>query len=294
MQLLKNVNIDFLGKRKLAAILSAALILLGLSSLIVKGGPALGIDFTGGTLAQLQFTNPVDMSEIRDQLADSGFERPSIQLFGATNEILVRVSQDEAGPTFATRLNDAFAGREFTVRRTEAVGPKIGDELKGKALQAVLFALLGILIYITLRFDRYYAMGAVAALAHDVLITMGIFSLLNLEIDLAIIAAFLTIVGYSLNDTIVVFDRIRENIKASRKSEFFSIVNRSINETLGRTIITSLTTLTVVTVLYLMGGEVIKYFSFALIIGVIVGTYSSIYIASPLMAMMEAKSQAKS
>ena len=204
------------------------------------------------------------------------------------------MSHDEAGPTFAARLADAFVGREFTVRRTEAVGPKIGDELKGKALQAILFALLGILIYITLRFDRFYAMGAVAALAHDVLITLGIFSLLNLEIDLAIIAAFLTIVGYSLNDTIVVFDRIRENVKASRKSEFFSIVNRSINETLGRTIITSMTTFAVVSVLYLLGGEVIKNFSFAMMIGVIVGTYSSIYIASPLMTLMEAKSQAKS
>ncbi len=293
MQLLKKTNFDFLGKRKHAGILSATVILVGLASLITNGGPALGIDFTGGTLAQLQFTQPVDVAEIRDQLTAAGFERPSIQLFGAADEILIRVSEDEGGPQFASRLADAFSGSEFTVRRTEAVGPKIGDELKGKALQAILFALLGILVYITLRFDRFYAMGAVAALAHDVMITLGIFSLLGLEIDLAIIAAFLTIVGYSLNDTIVVFDRIRENTKASKKSEFFNIVNRSINETLGRTIITSLTTFVVVLVLYLLGGEVIKNFSFALIVGVIVGTYSSIYIASPLMAMMEAKNQAK-
>jgi preprotein translocase subunit SecF len=294
MQLLKNTNFDFLGKRKLAGIISGSVILLGLASLIMNGGPALGIDFTGGTLAQLQFTETVDVAEIRNLLDEADFERPSIQLFGATDEILIRVSQDEGGPEFAGRLSNAFEGKEFTVRRTEAVGPKIGDELKGKALQAILFALLGILVYITLRFDRFYAMGAVAALAHDVMITLGIFSLLGLEIDLAIIAAFLTIVGYSLNDTIVVFDRIRENTKASKKSEFFAVVNRSINETLGRTIITSLTTFVVVLVLYLLGGEVIKNFSFALIIGVIVGTYSSIYIASPLMALMEARNQAKS
>jgi preprotein translocase subunit SecF len=182
---------------------------------------------------------------------------------------------------------------DFEIRRLETVGSKIGGELRGKALKSVLFALLGILIYISLRFDRYYALGAVAALAHDVLITLGIFSILNLELDLAIIAAFMTIVGYSLNDTIVVFDRIRENVKIHRKEDFFITVNKSVNQTLNRTIITSLTTFVVVLVLYLIGGEVIKYFAFALIIGVIVGTYSSIYVASPLMAFMEVRAQTR-
>jgi preprotein translocase subunit SecF len=293
MRLLTNVNIDFLGKRKIAAIISGSIIFIGLASLVIKGGPALSIDFTGGTLAQLQFAAPVEVGDIRERLLDFGFTRPTIQQFGSESEILIRVPIEEAGEDLSEKIQTALAGTEFEVRRLETVGSKIGGELRGKALQSVLFALLGILIYISLRFDRYYAVGAVAALAHDVLITLGVFSLLNLELDLAIIGAFLTIVGYSLNDTIVVFDRIRENVKIFRKGDFFNTVNRSVNETLSRTIITSFTTFVVVLILYLIGGEVIKYFAFALIIGVLVGTYSSIYVASPLMAAMEVKAQAR-
>lgn len=293
MRLLTNVNIDFLGKRKAAAAISGVVIVVGLVSLLVKGGPALAIDFTGGTLAQLRFSTPIDVGDIRDRLLDYGFSRPTIQQFGEENEILVRVPVEETSEAFSRRLREALTGMDFEVRRLETVGPKIGGELRGKALQSVLFALLGILIYISLRFDRYYALGAVAALAHDVLITLGVFSILNLELDLAIIAAFLTIVGYSLNDTIVVFDRIRENVKIYRKGDFFTTVNKSVNETLNRTIITSLTTFVVVLVLYLIGGEVIKYFAFAMIVGVLVGTYSSIYVASPLMASLEVKAQAR-
>jgi len=293
MRLLTNVNIDFLGKRKIAAVISAVVIAAGLLSLLVKGGPVLAIDFTGGTLAQLQFTISVDVGDIRDRLLDYGFNRPTIQQFGAENEILVRVPAEETSEQFSRRLQEALSGMDFETRRLESVGPKIGGELRGKALQAVLFALFGILIYISLRFDRYYALGAVAALAHDVLITLGVFSFLNLEVDLAIIAAFLTIVGYSLNDTIVVFDRIRENVKIHRKADFFATVNTSVNQTLSRTIITSLTTFVVVLILYLFGGEVIKYFAFALIVGVLVGTYSSIYVASPLMASLEVRAQAR-
>ena len=293
MRLLTNVNIDFLGKRKIAAAISGVVITAGLFSLLVKGGPALSIDFTGGTLAQLQFSNPTDVGDVRDRLLDYGFSRPTIQQFGEENEILVRVPVEETSEAFRQRLQEALAGTDFEIRRLESVGPKIGGELRGKALQSVLFALLGILIYISLRFDRYYALGAVAALVHDVLITLGVFSILNLEVDLAIIAAFLTIVGYSLNDTIVVFDRIRENVKIYRKEDFFTTVNKSVNQTLNRTIITSLTTFVVVFILYLIGGEVIKYFAFALIIGVLVGTYSSIYVASPLMATLEVKAKAR-
>ena len=294
MRFLTNVNIDFLGKRKIAAIASGVVIVIGLASLLVKGGPAMGIDFTGGTLAQLQFSTPIEVGDVRDRLLDYGFSSPSIQQFGEENEILIRVPIEEAGEAVRQQLRDALAGMDFEIRRLETVESKIGGELQGKALKSVLFALLGILIYISLRFDRYYALGAVAALAHDVLITLGVFSILNLDLDLAIIAAFLTIVGYSLNDTIVVFDRIRENVKIHRKGDFFTTVNTSINETLKRTIITSLTTFVVVLVLYLIGGEVIKYFAFALIIGVLVGTYSSIYIASPLMASLEVRAQARS
>jgi preprotein translocase subunit SecF len=291
MRLLTNVNIDFLGKRKIAAIASAVVILAGLFSLLIKGGPALAIDFTGGTLAQLKFSSAVEVGTIRESLLDYGFNRPTIQQFGAEDEILIRVPVEETSEEFSRQIRDALPNFEFEIRRLESVGPKIGGELRGKAIQSVLFALLGILIYISLRFDRYYALGAVAALAHDVLITLGVFSLLNLELDLAIIAAFMTIVGYSLNDTIVVFDRIRENVKLFRKADFFSTVNRSVNETLSRTIITSFTTFMVVLVLYLIGGEMIKYFAFALIVGVLVGTYSSIYVASPLMAALEVRAQ---
>jgi len=293
MRLLTNVNIDFLGKRKIAAVISGVAILTGLFSLVVKGGPELSIDFSGGTLAQLQFSTPVEVGEVRDRLLDYGFSRPTIQQFGEENEILIRVPVEETGEGLRQQLYDALAGMDFEIRRLETVGSKIGGELRGKALKSVLFALLGILIYISLRFDRYYALGAVAALAHDVLITLGVFSILNLELDLAIIAAFMTIVGYSLNDTIVVFDRIRENVKIHRKDDFFITVNKSVNQTLNRTIITSLTTFVVVLVLYLIGGEVIKYFAFALIIGVLVGTYSSIYVASPLMASLEVRAHAR-
>ena len=291
MRLLHNTSFDFMGKRKIAAMFSGALLAVGLLSLIVNGGPMLAIDFTGGTLAQLRFASSVEIGDLREELLYAGFSNPSIQRFGDEHEILLRVPADEAGAEFAERLQEVFAGRSFEIRRLEQIGPKIGGEMAGKALAAVFYALLGILLYITFRFDRYYALGAVAALAHDVIITLGIFSLLRLEIDLAIVAAFLTIVGYSLNDTIVVFDRIRENARADRRVDFTAMVNHSINQTLGRTIITSVTTFVVVLVLYLIGGEVIRYFAFALMVGVVVGTYSSIYIASPIMAILEARAQ---
>lgn len=293
MHILSNPNFDIIGKRKIASYISIGLIVIGLVSLIIKAGPALGIDFTGGTLVQLKFEEPVDISVARANLSEQGFTKPTIQAYGSENEILIRVPTEEAGEDFAERIAAAFVGKTLEIRRTDFVGPKIGSELKGKSFQAVFAAMFGILLYITIRFDRYYAVGAVAALFHDVLITLGIFSLLNLELDLAIIAAFLTIVGYSLNDTIVVFDRIRENVKGKSKSDLFQIVNRSINQTLNRTIITSLTTFVVVLMLFLLGGEVIKYFAFALMVGVVVGTYSSIFVASPIMAFLELRAQAK-
>ena len=293
MRLLKNTHFDFLGKRRLAGFLSAAFIVLGIGSLVAKGGPALGIDFTGGTLAQLQFAEPVEIGDLRSRLTDAGFEALTIQQFGSPADILLRVPAEEPGIDFGDRLRAALAGESFEILRLELVGPKIGGELRSKALQAVFYALLFILFYITVRFDRFYALAAVAALAHDVLITLGIFSLLNLDIDLAIIAAFLTIVGYSLNDTIVVFDRIRENLRLDRKADLFLTVNRSLNQTLSRTIITSLTTFVVVLILYLFGGEVIRYFAFALIIGVVVGTYSSIYVAGPILATLEVRARSR-
>ena len=292
MRLFNNTNIDFLAKSAIAKFLSMALIIAGLASLAMKGGPALSIDFTGGTIAQLQFDKAVDVSELRTKLAENGFESSEIITFGSPNEVLIKTQFSGANSELESNLRNAIKSK-FQVRRVESVGPKIGKELQSDALSAMLLSLLLILIYISFRFDRFYAYGSVVALIHDVLITMGIFSLLNIEIDLTIVAAFLTIVGYSLNDTIVVFDRIRENVVKHARESLDMIVNISLNSTLGRTIVTSLTTFVVVFSLFLFGGEVIKNFAFALIVGVIVGTYSSIYVASPVMMYFEKKALAK-
>ena len=292
MRLFNNTNIDFLEKSAIAKFLSMALIMAGLASLAMKGGPALSIDFTGGTIAQLQFDKAVDVSELRIKLAENGFESSEIITFGSPNEVLIKTQFSGANSELESSLRTAIKS-EFQVRRVESVGPKIGKELQSDALSAILLSLLLILIYISFRFDRFYAYGSVVALIHDVLITMGIFSLLSIEIDLTIVAAFLTIVGYSLNDTIVVFDRIRENVVKHARESLDSIVNISLNSTIGRTVVTSLTTFVVVLSLFLFGGEVIKNFAFALILGIIVGTYSSIYVASPVMMYFGKKAIAK-
>jgi len=292
MRLFNHTNIDFVGKSEIAKFLSMALIIAGFASLVMKGGPDLSIDFTGGTIAQLQFEKAVEVSELRTLLASTGFESSEIITFGSPNEILIKTQFFGANIELESNLRSAIKS-EFQVRRVESVGPKIGKELQSDALSAILLALILILIYISFRFDRFYAYGSVVALIHDVLITLGVFSLLNIEIDLTIVAAFLTIVGYSLNDTIVVFDRIRENMVKHAREPLDTIVNISLNSTLGRTIVTSLTTLVVVLSLFLFGGEVIKNFAFALIVGVIVGTYSSIYVASPVMMYFEKKVAAK-
>ncbi len=292
MRLFNKTNIDFVGKSNIAKFLSMALIIAGLASLALKGGPELSIDFTGGTIAQLQFDSAVDIGELRAKLAENGFESSEIITFGSPNEVLIKTQFSGANSELESNLRTAIKS-EFQVRRVESVGPKIGKELQSDALSAILLSLLLILIYISFRFDRFYAYGAVVALIHDVLITMGVFSLLSVEIDLTIVAAFLTIVGYSLNDTIVVFDRIRENVIKHARESLDTIVNISLNSTLGRTIVTSLTTLVVVLSLFLFGGEVIKNFAFALIVGIFIGTYSSIYVASPVMMYFEKKVAAK-
>jgi preprotein translocase subunit SecF len=292
MRLFNNTNIDFVEKTAIAKFFSMALIIAGLASLAMKGGPALSIDFTGGTIAQLQFDKAVDVSELRTKLAENGFENSEIITFGSPNEVLIKTQFSGANSELESNLRTAIKS-EFQVRRVESVGPKIGKELQSDALSAILLSLLLILIYISFRFDRFYAYGSVVALIHDVLITMGVFSLLSIEIDLTIVAAFLTIVGYSLNDTIVVFDRIRENVIKHARESLDTIVNISLNSTLGRTIVTSLTTFVVVLSLFLFGGEVIKNFAFALIVGIFVGTYSSIYVASPVMMYFEKKAIAK-
>ena len=289
MKFLSKTNIDFISKQKITGFLSITLIVAGIASLIMKGGPLLSIDFTGGTVAQVKFEKPVELGQLRETLSDYVFKGAEIVEFGSPDEILIKTQFSGSSSEISEKLTLAL-GNSFTLRRVESVGPKIGKELQTDALKAIGLALLLILIYITFRFDRYYALGSVMALIHDVLITLGVFSLLDYEINLSIIAAFLTIVGYSLNDTIVVFDRIRENIPKFMKKTLKDVVNISLNETLNRTVITSLTTMMVVVILFLWGGKVINLFAFALIIGVFVGTYSSLFVASPVMVYFEKRS----
>ena len=303
MRIIKETHIDFMSQRKLAFILSAVIILSGIGSLVVNGGPKLSIDFKGGTLVSVQYTKAMDVESVRSAMANVNvdgqtfdFSREEIKHFGSPAAVLVRVPHIEGAPeNFAQKIVDhLYTAFPESVPKSKTdfilgkgtVTPKIGSELSGKAVMAIISSLGLILLYISVRFEFRFALGAIAALTHDVLITLGLFSLLNYEISLPIIAAFLTIVGYSLNDTIVIFDRIRENIKASKQDTYVNIVNRSMNESLSRTIVTSLTTFMVVLVLWLFGGEVIHNFALAMIIGVIVGTYSSIYIASPIVIQL--------
>ncbi len=363
MQIIKSdINIDFVGKQKLGFLLSGLLILISIGSLIVHKGPNYGIDFAGGTLIQIKFTEAVDVGKIRASLSDMGFQDVSVQNFGKAedHEFLIRTSniqaretgddqtkQGSAEPdaqaesradndkildlsgTISTAIETA-TGIIPEIRRTEMVGPQVGKDLRKKALLAIFYSLLFITIYISGRFELKwvlsgvtagslmtavyflsvfnvsmvvliagalvvtlalfwflqlkYAMGAIVALMHDVLITVGIFSILDLDFSLQVVAALLTIIGYSLNDTIIVFDRIRENIKGQDKRASFPLLfNKSINETLSRTILTSVTTLIVLLALFFMGGDIIHNFAFAMIIGVLVGTYSSIFVASPIV-----------
>ncbi|WP_303721275.1 protein translocase subunit SecF [Malonomonas rubra] len=299
MQLIKpDTNFDFVGKRKLALIVSAVLILVGLVSLVVKGGPDYGIDFAGGTLVQVQFSEDTDPAAIKKAL--SGIELGSlvVQSFGDNqNEFLIRVENSSAelqglSDQIEKALESTYKDGSVDIRRVEMVGPQVGKDLRSKGLQAILYAMLGILVYISWRFEFRFAVGAILALAHDVLITLGAFSVFGKEIDLPIIAAFLAIIGYSLNDTIIVYDRIRENLGRHHKENFSFIVNRSVNETLSRTLLTSGTTLLVVLALFVLGGGVIHNFAFAMLVGVLVGTYSSIFVASPVLIFWEQRKKA--
>jgi preprotein translocase subunit SecF len=288
MQFIKpDVNIDFIGKRKFAVILSLALILVGLASLIVKGGPNYGIDFAGGSLVQVRFTDSTDAAAIKNALGDLDLGGVVVQHFGDNpNEFLIRVQGgkgDSLARVISSALTESYGEGQVDLRRVEMVGPQVGKDLRQKGLLAILYAMIGILAYITWRFEFRFAVGAIVALLHDVLITLGVFSLFGKEIDLPIIAAFLAIIGYSLNDTIIVYDRIRENFGKYKKKGFSDLVNRSINETLSRTILTSGTTLLVVLSLFLFGGGVIHNFAFAMLVGILVGTYSSIFVASPIL-----------
>ncbi len=278
------VRFDVMGLRKAATILSAALIVISIAALVIRG-LNFGIDFTGGYIVEAGFEQAASLPEIRDALSEDGFPDAIVQHFGTTTEVLVRLAPAEGltGAKVNTEVDRVLAtvGQgEVTMRRVEFVGPQVGEELREQGGLAVLIALLFIVVYIWLRFEKKFSVGAVAALVHDVIITLGFFAITQINFDLSVLAAILAVIGYSLNDTIVVFDRIRENFRTVRKKTYEQIMNISINQTLSRTIITSLTTLLVLMALFLLGGESIRSFAVALIIGVIVGTYSSIYVAS--------------
>jgi preprotein translocase subunit SecF len=336
-----DVNINFIGKRNIAYVLSAVLILISIASLVVHKGPKYGIDFAGGTLIQVKFDSPVKIDAIKAGLETTGLDSSSVQHFGekAANEYLIRTDMSQnTGEGFSFRLEKNMldaTGSRAEIRRVEMVGPQVGKDLQEKALFAMFFALLFITIYISGRFELKwmisgvmaaalmaavyllslfdvsiafligaalvvtivlfwflelkYAMGAILALIHDVTITVGIFSICGKEFTLPIIAALLTIIGYSLNDTIIVFDRIRENLKKFQRAPLDININKSINETLSRTILTSITTLIVVLMLFLFGGGIIHDFAFALLVGILAGTYSSIFVASPILLAWQRK-----
>jgi preprotein translocase subunit SecF len=271
--------------------------LIGLGSIVLSGGLRYGIDFAGGTLIQLKFKTPPDIELIRDGLKSISLGESTIQEFGTPLDILIRVQRSEekleaVGSKVRNSLADKFHKDNITIERVEMVGPKVGRDLREKALLSILYAVIGIVIYISWRFELQYAIGAIIALAHDVLVTMGAFSILDKEFTLVVVAAFLAIIGYSLNDTIVVFDRIRENRRRKGKNTLVQTINASINQTLSRTLLTSGTTLMVVIALFFFGGEIIHDFSFALVIGVLVGTYSSIFIASVFLVYWDSRHRA--
>ncbi len=283
----QNTKIDFLSRAKIFFAISGIFVILSIVLIFTKGFNY-GIDFAGGTLVQAKFEKAPELTKIRNAVGQEVGE-VVIQNFGNDREVLIRVEKasgnlQEISDNIRLTLTDTFGTEAFDIVRVEQVGPQVGAQLKNKATLAIVYALIGILIYVSLRFEFTYSVAAVIAIFHDVLITLGIFSFLGMEINLPIVAAALTIVGYSLNDTIVVFDRIREKLKAaSDKAVLKDIMNKSINETLSRTLLTSGTTLLAVLSLYLFGGEVIKGFAFALLIGVIIGTYSSIGVATSMV-----------
>ncbi|MCA1796045.1 MAG: protein translocase subunit SecF [Geobacteraceae bacterium] len=294
MELIKpDINIDFISKRRYAAVISVVLILVGLAALVLRGGPNYGVDFAGGTVVQVRFNQSTDAVQIKDLLVPEVLASAVVQRFGdEDNEFLIRAEESDNGlqgmrTALVQKLEQEYGDGSVEVRRVEMVGPQVGKDLRKKGLMAIVYAMVGILIYISWRFELRFAVGAIVALLHDVTLTFGAFSLFDKEIGLPIIAAFLAIIGYSLNDTIIVYDRIRENRGRYNDKSFADLINRSINDTLSRTILTSTTTLLVVLSLFIFGGGVIHDFAFALLIGVIVGTYSSIYVASPMLLLWD-------
>ncbi|MCP5305740.1 MAG: protein translocase subunit SecF [Chromatiaceae bacterium] len=282
----KNLNIDFMSVRKGAVLLSIVWLVAAAVAIAVRG-LNFGIDFTGGTLIEVGYAQDVQLDSVRQSLTEGGFKGAAVQRFGTLRDVLIRLAPDAVGGDDSAQLSDRVfaalsrsAPGQVELRRVEFVGPQVGDELAEDGALAVLVSLIAILMYVAMRFEWRFAVGAVAALAHDVLFTVGLFALLQIEFDLPVLAAVLAVIGYSLNDTIVIFDRVRENFRKMRKGTPGDIVNASINQTMARTIMTSGTTLVVLLALFFLGGENIHGFSLALIVGVVIGTYSTIYVAS--------------
>jgi preprotein translocase subunit SecF len=283
MNFLGKTKFDFMGKRKLALIFSLTLIVISIGSIVIRG-LNFGLDFTGGTSVVIDFNKDVSLDSIRDALKQNNFIDTSVQNFGSAKSVQVRFQSesDKQSQQLRNQLSDIIMplDADAKVGKGDFIGPQVGDELVDQGSLAILYAIIGILLYVTMRFEWRFSLGSVIALVHDVIITVGVFSLLQMEFDLTILAALLAVIGYSLNDTIVVFDRVRENFRALRKKPASEVFNISINQTLSRTIITSLTTILVLIALFLFGGAMIHGFAFALIVGIVIGTYSSIFVAS--------------
>lgn len=280
-------DIDFLGKRKLALMFSSLLIIISIGSLIFNG-LKLGIDFTGGTLVEVGYKQSADLPALRSSLKAAGFDDATVQHFGSTKDVLIRIKPQDgvSNAKLSDRVIEAAnknTNEPADKRRVEFVGPQVGDELAEDGGLALLYSMFGILVYVAWRFEYKFSLGSVAALFHDVIITLGIFSIFQMEFDLTVLAAVLAVIGYSLNDTIVVYDRIRENFRTLRQDGSENIMNISLNQTLSRTLMTSVTTAIVLVALAVLGGEIIHNFAIALLIGVGIGTYSSIYVASPIV-----------
>ncbi len=296
LEIIRNTNIDFMGKRKFAFAISGILSIIGIIAIIqvANGRANLGIDFAGGTAIQLKFSKPAELHAVRKALENGGIKDFELQDFPATNKVLIRVKKSEqqlgkSADAITSVITQNMPDNPYMVDSTTEIGPKVGGRLRADSASAVGWATLGILVYIAIRFKLNFAVGATIATFHDVLAVLGIFFLLGKEINLILVTALLTIAGYSLTDTVVVFDRIRENLKARLKDPVEAVMNLSINEVLSRTIVTSMTVLITSVALFFFGGEVIHDFSLAMILGVIVGTYSSVFVASPVVLLWRGK-----
>ena len=281
LRLIKDIDIKFMAIRRMPLFISSILLIICLASIVMKGFN-FGIDFSSGYIVQLKFDKQISIVNIENKFSESNIEDVTVQLYGSSKDVLIKLKDEEIFKknNINNFLNDIFSDESFTISKLEYVGAQVGSELREKGEWAMLIALFSILIYVAIRFELIYGLGAITALIHDVIITLGVFSLFELTFDLSVLAAILAVIGYSLNDSIVVFDRIRENNIILRKLSILDVLDKSINQTLSRTLVTSLTTLLVIISLLIFGGDAVKNFSIAMFIGIIVGTYSSIFVAS--------------